>query len=173
MIFNIVSAILIITPSQICFDYIVVVLNLLRLSIGDLAAEVDHRNILGDSHYQLHIVLYQKNRQMVGVTNFADGFHQFLFLLGVHACSRLVKKQKLRRGREGASDLQKTLMAVGDIAGLQVLHPFQSQETQDFQGFLTGFLFLSAAFAGLENYVEHTGFCLAVKSGHYIFKNGS
>ena len=45
----------------------------------------------------------------------ADSVHQLSCLIGVHACCRLIKKQKLGVGGKSTGDLQLTLLSVGEV----------------------------------------------------------
>ena len=67
--------------------------------------------------------------------------HQFLGLVWIHTCRRLVQKQKLGIRGKGAGDLQLTLLAVGKVPGKLVRLFVQIEYLQDLHGSFVHFLF--------------------------------
>ena len=60
----------------------------------------------------------QQYRDLEGITNFSDVFHQLRRLVGVHASGRLVQEQQLGTGGQRPGDLQLALLAVGKVGGI-------------------------------------------------------
>ena len=93
--------------------------GLLRTSagsaLGDLLAVVEHRDVLGDAHHDLHVVLDQHDRHAALVAQLAHEGGQVGRLLRVHARRRLVEQQDLRVRGQRAGDLHPPLLAVGEV----------------------------------------------------------
>ena len=53
-----------------------VVADLVRAALGDLAAEVQHHDVVGDRHHHGHVVLDQQHRQVELVADLADGLRR-------------------------------------------------------------------------------------------------
>ena len=85
--------------------------------VGDLAAELEHHDPVGDAHHQPHVVLDQQHRVAV-VADLADQVHQRGLLARVEPGGRLVEAQQLGLGGQRAGDLQPPLVAVGQVLGL-------------------------------------------------------
>ena len=85
------------------------------LALGDLLAVVEDRDVLGDAHDHLHVVLDEQDRQLALVAQPAHELGEPLGLLRVHAGGRLVEQQQLRVRRERAGDLHAALVAVGEV----------------------------------------------------------
>ena len=92
-----------------------VVAHLLRRALGDLLAVVEHGDLLGDAHDDLHVVLDEQDREVLLVAQLAHEVGQLRGLLRVHAGGRLVEQQQLRVGRQRARDLDAALVAVGEV----------------------------------------------------------
>ena len=65
------------------------------VAFGDLLAEVEHGDPVGDAHHQLHDVLDQEDRDPAAAEA-EDPLAELADLLGVHARGRLVEQQELR-----------------------------------------------------------------------------
>src|SRR5690348_18431020 len=65
--------------SQVRGDDRLVVPDLMRRTLGDLAAELQHHDAVGHAHHQAHVVLDEQNRH-AGVADPADQLQQFLLL---------------------------------------------------------------------------------------------
>ena len=92
--------------SQVGRDHGGVVADLGGRALGDLAAELQHDDPVGDAHDQPHVVLDQQHGVAL-VADLADQVHQLRLLGRVEAGGRLVEAQQLRarspsRGRSRA-----------------------------------------------------------------------
>ena len=85
------------------------------LALGDLLAVVEHGDVLGDAHDDLHVVLDQHDRDAALVAQLVHELRELVGLLRVHAGRRLVEQQQLRVGGQRAGDLDPPLVAVGEV----------------------------------------------------------
>ncbi len=90
--------------------------DLRRRAVGDLAAEVQHRDTLARVHHQTHVVLDEQDREAL-YQKTADERAKRGGLCRVHAGGRLVQDQEARLRRESASDLESSLIAVRQLTG--------------------------------------------------------
>ena len=87
-------------------------LHLGRRAVGDLAAEVERDDLVGDAHHQVHVVLDQQHRQRAARSRIRRrSAPQRLDLLVVEAAGRLVEQQQLRLARQRAAELDALLRA--------------------------------------------------------------
>ena len=86
-----------------------------RRALGDLLAEVEHRDRVAHAHDDVHVVLDQDHRDAV-LADLADEADQLLDVGRGQAGGGLVEQQQLRVEREGARDLEQALLAVGQVA---------------------------------------------------------
>ena len=83
-------------------------------------AVVQHRDPVGDAHDHAHLVLDEQDGDAQVVAQPADEARHLGGLGGVHARGRLVEQQQPRLRGERPRDLESTLVAVGQVAGLDV-----------------------------------------------------
>src|ERR1043165_8134186 len=81
------------SDSQIGVDHLLVLLDLGRYAVGDLAAVVEHHHAVGDVHHHAHVVLDQDERGAEVVVDVEDEAAHVLLFLVVHARHRLVEEQ--------------------------------------------------------------------------------
>src|SRR3954451_3505746 len=86
--------------SEVGLDDLGVVADLHRLALRDLLAVVEDRDLLGDAHDDLHVVLDQQDRQLPVVAQLVHEARELLGLLWVHPGRRLVEEKELGIGRE-------------------------------------------------------------------------
>ena len=86
-----------------------------RQAFGDLLAEVEHGDRVGDRHHDIHVVLDQDDGDAV-LADLADDRHQFLDVGRGQAGSRLVEQQQLGIQAERAADFQHPLFPVRQVA---------------------------------------------------------
>ena len=84
-------------------------------ALGDLLAVVEHGDVLGDAHDDLHVVLDQHDRDAALVAQLAHERGELIGLLRVHAGRRLVEQQQLRVRGQRPGDLHPPLIAVGEV----------------------------------------------------------
>ena len=77
---------------------------------------VEHGDVIGDVHHDLHVVLDQQHGDPQLAAHVLHQLAQLLGLLWVHARGGLVEQDELRVRAEGARDLQATLRAVRQVA---------------------------------------------------------
>ena len=76
-------------------------------------------------------MLDQKDRHLELFSDELDGLHQFLRLVGVHACCRFVQKKQFRVRRQSPGNLQLSLFSVGKVGGVRVRIGIQLENFQD------------------------------------------
>ncbi|KAI1697406.1 hypothetical protein Ddc_19716 [Ditylenchus destructor] len=101
--------------AQIRFNDLGVALHVRGRALGDLLAVIEHRHPVAQAHYQRHVVLDQQDGPAV-VADAVDQLAQHDLLGRVHAGGRLVQRQQLGVGGQGAGDFQAALVAVGQRA---------------------------------------------------------
>ncbi len=106
--------------AQVGIDHFLVVLDFVGGALGDLLAEVQHRDLVGDVHHQAHVVLDQQDGD-APVADLKEEFHQGFGLGGVQPGRRLVEQEELRIGDEGPCQLEHPLPAVGQTLRLREL----------------------------------------------------
>src|SRR5262245_66304638 len=70
--------------------------NFRRGAVGNLAAVIEHDNVIRDAHYNAHIVLYQKDTDLLSITHGKQKFVERGGFARVEAGGRLVQAQKGR-----------------------------------------------------------------------------
>src|SRR6266540_4799930 len=101
---------------QVRGDHLGIVGHLGRRSLGDLLAELQNHDPVGDTHDQPHVVLDEQHG-VAPVPNLLDQLEQILLLHRVEARRRLVQADQLRLGRQRARDLQPPLIPVRQVTG--------------------------------------------------------
>ena len=99
-------------------------LDLLRCALGDLAAEVQHRDAMAQVHDDVHVVLDEEQID-AAVIDLAQDIHKLAALTRVQARGGLVEQDELRRRHQRAAKLADLLAAIGQIVdGLvaQMIH---------------------------------------------------
>src|SRR5690625_673811 len=89
LLFRGVPVVLIIA-TQVRFDAPLVALHLGRAALTDLAAVVQHGDVIGDLHDQAHVVLDEQHGDAL-VADVPHHFHQLLALVPVHAVRGLIE----------------------------------------------------------------------------------
>jgi hypothetical protein len=100
---------------EIRLDHALVPLDLLRGSLRDLLAVVEHRHAVGDAHDDAHVMLDEQHGEPLLLAQPADERREVRRLLRVHARRRLVEQEQLRLRRERARDLEAALVAVREV----------------------------------------------------------
>ena len=94
-----------------------VALDLRGRALGDLLAEVQHDDAVGDAHDELHVVLDEQHAHAALGVDLLDQPGEVPLLDRVGARGRLVEQQHSRLGAQRPGDLQPALLAVGQRAG--------------------------------------------------------
>ena len=100
---------------EIGFDHLRIALHFRRRSFGDLHAVIEHGNLVGDAHHDLHVVLDQQDRQIEILAHPVDEPGHLRRLVRVHAGRRFIQQQQLRLAGQRPRDLQAPLIAIGEI----------------------------------------------------------
>src|ERR1700747_600791 len=129
--------------AEVSLDPPPVLLELLRRTLRDLLAVVEHGYALGCAHHDLHVVLDQENRDRALLAERADEGEERGGFLWVHPGGRLVQEQQLRLGRERAGDLEPTLVAVGEGLCELVVRSSQPREAEQLARLLLGLALLA------------------------------
>src|SRR5712691_11757691 len=82
-----------------------IVLHRLGRAFGDLAAEIERHDLVGNGHDEAHVVLYQQNGDAALVADLADQRAELRHLALRQAAGRLVEQEKLRPHHERAREL--------------------------------------------------------------------
>src|SRR5579863_4841868 len=106
-------------PAEIGLDHLRIALDVRRRALGDLLAEVEHRDAVADAHHQPNIVLDQQYSDAAALER-SDGIEQRHALGHVHAGGRFVEQKHRRFRCQRAGDLQKTALRVGQLRGAVV-----------------------------------------------------
>ena len=96
---------------EIGLDDIRVGLHLGRRSLGELAAEIQRDDVVGDRHHETHVMLDQQHGDVAVVADAADQVAEHVDFLVVEAAGGLVEQQDLRLGRQRARQLDALLGA--------------------------------------------------------------
>ena len=72
-------------------------------------------------------MLDQKNRHMELISYEMNGIHQFLSLIGVHACCRFIQQKELRIRSQCPGNLQLSLFSVRKVGGLEITFSVKSE----------------------------------------------
>jgi len=93
-----------------------VVLDLPGRAFGELFAEVEHDDALGDAHDDGHVVLHEDHGLAPAVVELEEKPHHVLLFLEGHAGKRLVEHEQARLGGERTAELHPLAHAVGQRA---------------------------------------------------------
>ncbi len=100
-------------------------------ALGDLLAEVEHVDALGDVHDHAHVVLDQHDGDVPLLVNVEDEARHVLLLLHVHTRHRLVEQQQPWRLSQRPTQLHTLLQPVGQGADHVLADAFDLQEIDD------------------------------------------
>src|SRR3954469_2047627 len=100
---------------EIGLDHLRIALHFRGPTFRDLLAVVEHHHPIADIHHQAHVVLDQQHRNAL-CTDRLDQPAQRERLRRVHSGGRLVQREELRFGGEGARHLEATLVSVGQAS---------------------------------------------------------
>ena len=117
--------------AEVGLDHARVVAHRRRVALGDLLAVVEHRDLLGDAHHDLHVVLDEQDGEAPLVAQALHERGEGIGFLGVHARRGLVEQQQLGVGGQRPGDLDASLVAVGEVDGQMFVHgPLQADVLQ-------------------------------------------
>src|SRR5690606_13467785 len=100
-------------PPEIGGDDALVPLYLGRRAFGDLPAEIERDDLVGDRHDEAHVMLDEKDGDAELVPDALDEAAERADLFVIEAARGLVEEEKPRLGREGACELDALLRAEG------------------------------------------------------------
>src|SRR5574341_2173237 len=98
-----------ISLSQVGFDDARVVLHLLRRALGNLAAEVEDGDAVGDTHDERHVVLHQEHGDLEVSADVADERGEALELVVTESAGGLVEHQQAGAAGEGSGEFDALL----------------------------------------------------------------
>ncbi len=96
--------------SEIGLDHVGVGLDRARRALGDLGAEIEHHDAVGEIHHKAHVVLDQQHRH-AAVAQLAQQRREPLLLQMAQARGGLVEQQQQRIDAQRARDLDDALLA--------------------------------------------------------------
>ena len=82
--------------AEIGADHRLVLLHLGRRALGDLAAEIERDDLVGNRHHQVHVMLDEQHRDLALVADAPDQRAELADLAVVEPAGRLVEQQQLR-----------------------------------------------------------------------------
>lgn len=82
-----------------------IVTHLVRLAIGDRFATVQNKDVVGNFHHKLHVVLDKNDRYALG-GDAPDKLFDLFGLDRVAACGRFIEQQHARFGGQRARDFE-------------------------------------------------------------------
>src|SRR5205823_8739764 len=86
--------------------------DLIRGTVSDLHAVIEHRHAMGEIHHHSHVMLDQRDGRAVMIVDVDDEPRHVLLLFEVHACHRLVEEKKIGLHCKGAAKFDAFLQAV-------------------------------------------------------------
>src|SRR6185369_4975726 len=119
---------------EVGLDHLRIVADLLRRALGDLLAEVEHRDPVRDPHDHRHVVLDQEHRQAARRGDLTHERRGLFRLTRRHARRGLVEEQEGGFGGERQTDLEVALLTVREILGQLVAlgrEPERAQKLRD------------------------------------------
>src|SRR5215472_11098540 len=122
--------------AEICFYDFGILLHLSRRAFGNLDPVVQHRDVVGESHDDFHVVLDEEDSQAQLMWEPPEKLGQLVGLARVHPCGWLVEKQKPGAGRKRPGDFQAPLTAVGEVLCQRLRLSVEPHERQEFKGAL-------------------------------------
>src|SRR5689334_14551845 len=144
--------------------------DLLRRTLRDLLAVVEHGYALRCAHHDLHVVLDQENRDRALLAERADEGEERGGFLWVHPGGRLVEEQQLRLGRERAGDLEPTLVAVGEVLCELVVRSSQPREGEQLARLLLGLALLAPDAGQPEDRAEDAALQAGVHADQHVLE---
>src|SRR6266571_5879263 len=120
--------------AEVGLDYALVRPDFVRAAFRDPLAAIEDGDPLADPHDDAHVVLDEQYRDSLLVADAVHEVDELRRLLRVHAGGRLVEQHPLRIERECASYLETALVAVGQVAGVLVVHLADSHELEQVAG---------------------------------------
>ena len=103
-------------------------------AVGDLAAVVEHDDVVGDAHHDAHIVLDQQDADLLLVADREQQLAELGQFARVEPGGRLVEAQQARPGAQRAGDFEPALVAVGQRAGRQSARADQPEPVEPMSG---------------------------------------
>src|SRR5688572_12545666 len=155
--------------AQIRFDHLRIALNLLRPTLGDLAAVVEHHDPVADAHHQAHVVLDQEHRD-TAASDGGDQLSERDALGRVHPCGGFVQGEQPGLGGKRSRDLETALVAVGQAArrGVGARTDADIVEELERAPFYGALLFQGRAVA--QDRSDHTAPGAHVAPDHHVFE---
>ena len=92
------------------------VLIAVRRALGDLGAEIEHHDAVGEIHHKTHVVLHQQHRH-AAVAQLTQQRGEPLLLHVAQSRGRLVEQQQQRVDAQRARDLDDALLAERQASG--------------------------------------------------------
>ena len=140
--------------AQVRLDDAGVGAHLFGRALGDALAVVEHGDAVADAHDHAHVVLDEQDGQAQLGAQLGDEPLHLLGLVGVHARRRLIQQQQHRLAGQGAGDLQAALVAVGQVAGGDVVAALETHQRQQLAAAIGGGRFLARLTSRGEDGVE-------------------
>ena len=149
-----------------------VALHLGRRAFGDLAAAVEHHDLVGDVHHHAHVVLDQDDGDAALLVHVEDVARHVLLLVLVHAAHGLVEQQDLGLQRQRAAELDALAQAVGQRRGRLLAQVLQLQELDDLLARRAVPDLLALRQAPVEHAAEHARAHAHVPAEHEVVEHG-
>src|ERR1051325_2164244 len=154
---------------EVGFDDLRIALHLRGLAFGDFLAVVEHHHAVADVHHQPHVVLDEQDRDALRADRF-DERAQPEGLGGVHPRRRLVQREELGRGREGACHLHAALVSVGQASRRIVGAGADADELEQLQRAPLGLALLAQGRAVSQDRADDAGPGARVPADHHVLE---
>ena len=142
-------------------------------ALGDLAAEIQDMNAVGDVHHDPHLVLDHQYGNAKLVADIEHEAGDVLGLLLVHARDHFVEQQQLRLAGQCPRQLDALLLAVGQRADDGVADVLDLEEFNDVLDPLAGLDLLAPGAAEEDHGIEHVGTQMGVPAGQDVLDHGA
>ena len=144
-----------------------------RRALGDLAAEIQHMNAVGNIHHDPHLVLDHQHGDAELVADIEHEARDVLGLLLVHARDHFVEQQQFRLAGQRPRQFDALLLAVGQRADDGVADVLDLEEFDDVLDPLPRLDLLAAGAAEENHGIEHVGAQMGVPAGQDVLDHGA
>jgi sulfopyruvate decarboxylase TPP-binding subunit len=146
-------------------------LHLTRSSLDEKGTADETEHSVAQVEDEPHVVLDDHDGE-AAVPDLEDQVHRLLGLLRVHAGGGLVEQQHLRVGRQGSSDLQAPLVAVGHVARQELGGLAEPDVVEEFLGPLTSGRLVPLELRSAQDGGQWSGRGPAVAPDHDVLEGG-
>ena len=158
--------------AEIGGDHGRVVLHLGRRAVGNLAAAIEHDDVVGNIHHHAHVVLDQHHGDAALLVHVEHVARHVFFLVLVHAAHGLVEQQDLGLQRQRAAELHALAQAVGQRRRRLLAQVLQLQELDDLLARRAVADLLALRQAPVQHAAQHARAHAHVAAEHEVVEHG-